>query len=133
MKHRNRRILDLTLAAHHHNNGSIVGPIAEEYKTWNDIYDAYDGEVHGTISAHEKDKWTGDPRENMIGLLSYGQHKASKTVRVKMIETHPKHRRKGVATEMINKLKSEFPDHEIDWGMTTKDGSKLLKTINIIN
>ena len=43
MKHRTRRILDLTLAAHHYNNGSIVGPISEEitHKKFGPMLDSF--------------------------------------------------------------------------------------------
>lgn len=120
-------ILDLLRVAREY---CSTNNLNEGLKLWNDVYNATrGGEVHGTISAHEHDKWTGNSHEDpRIGDISYS-HTKEHGVRVKMMRVHPDHRRKGVATAMVNHLKKEFPDAKIDYGMSTDDGSEFQKSL----
>ncbi len=95
-------------AAHQAGVKQATGP-----KFWNDVRDAYRGDVYGSVYADQGDK--------RAGHLDYSA--GGGKVRVQMIETDPAFRRQGVATGMMDKLKEEFPGHTIKWGMATPEGT----------
>ena len=64
-----------------------------------------DGKVVGTIEFSEFD---GEPN-------------------VKMIEVDPDYRRQGIGTKLLQELQKKYPDTEINFGMSTPDGTKLLE------
>lgn len=51
------------------------------------------------------------------------------TPSVKYIQVEPGDRGKGLATKMLQDLQRKYPDTEINFGMTTPDGTKLLDAI----
>ena len=63
----------------------------------------------------------------VVGLLQYGEYDGNPNV--KMIEVVPEYRRKGIATKLMQALQKKYPDTEIDFGMSTPDGTKLLENI----
>ena len=79
---------------------------------------AYD-ETYFTMS------YTQDGKE--VATLEYGEYEGKPNV--KMIEVDPEYRRKGIATKLLQELQRKYPDTEINFGMTTPDGSKLLESI----
>jgi len=85
---------------------------ASEPKIWNDVYDYHGGETYGSVYA--------DKGVQRIGHLDYGEFGGK--VHIKMVETHPDFRRQGVASAMLDKLKSEYPGSRIKWGGTTQEG-----------
>lgn len=62
-----------------------------------------------------------------VGLLHYVEYQ--KEPSISMIEVSPEYRRRGIARGMVYHLQNMYPDKEIDWGMTTDDGSMLYKTL----
>lgn len=50
-------------------------------------------------------------------------------VSVQMISVPESQRRKGIGTALVRELQRQYPDVEINMGMLTDDGSKLLATI----
>ena len=50
---------------------------------------------------------------------------------IKYITVDPEFRRQGIATKMLKQLQKEYPDQEIDWGMTTPDGTKLKEKVAV--
>ncbi len=62
-----------------------------------------------------------------VGHIDYSVYQGEPSVQ--MIRTNFGHLRQGVATEMVHKLQSEFPDTEINMGGSTDDGTKLLASI----
>lgn len=79
---------------------------------------AYD-EYYFTMS------YTQDGKE--VATLEYGVYDDKPNV--KMIEVEPEYRRKGIATKLLQELQNKYPDTEIDFGMRTDDGAKLLDSI----
>ena len=79
---------------------------------------AYD-EYYYTMS-YEQDGAT-------VGTLEYGVYEGNPNV--KMIEVDPKYRRKGIATKLLQELQKKYDGKEIDFGMSTPDGTKLLDSI----
>ena len=63
----------------------------------------------------------------VVGTLKYGEYDGEPNV--KMIEVAPEYRRKGIATKLLQELQNKYPDVEIDFGMSTPDGTKLLDAI----
>lgn len=62
-----------------------------------------------------------------VGTLEYGEYDGQPNV--KMIEVDPEHRRQGIATKLMQELQKKYPEAEIDFGMSTPDGTKLLDAI----
>jgi GNAT superfamily N-acetyltransferase len=49
---------------------------------------------------------------------------------VKYIYTHPDYARQGYATALLKELQRMYPNEEIDLGMTTDEGGKLVQSLN---
>lgn len=62
-----------------------------------------------------------------VATLEYGEYDGKPNV--KMVEVDPEYRRKGIATKLLQELQKKYPGAEIDFGMTTPDGTKLLDAI----
>ena len=77
------------------------------------------GENYYTMS------YTQDGKE--VATLEYGEYEGNPNV--KMIEVEPEYRRKGIATKLLQELQQKYPDAEINFGMLTPDGSKLIDSI----
>ena len=77
------------------------------------------GETYYTMS------YTQDGKT--VATLEYGEYDGEPNV--KMIEVEPEYRRKGIATKLLQELQQKYPDAEINFGMTTPDGTKLLESI----
>lgn len=77
------------------------------------------GETYFTMS------YTQDGKE--AGTLKYGDFDGEPNV--KMIEVLPEYRRKGIGTKLLQELQKKYPDAEINFGMSTPDGTKLLESI----
>lgn len=63
----------------------------------------------------------------VVGTLKYGEYDGKPNV--KMIEVDPEYRRKGIGTKLLQELQKKYPDVEIDFGMATPDGMKLLDSV----
>lgn len=63
----------------------------------------------------------------VVGTLEYGEYDGAPNV--KMVQVDPEYRRKGIATKLLQELQNKYPDTEIDFGMSTPDGTKLLDAI----
>ena len=75
------------------------------------------GETYFTMS------YMQDGKE--VAKLDYGVYED--TPNVKMIEVDPEYRRKGIGTKLLQELQKKYPNAEINFGMTTTDGTKLLE------
>ena len=62
----------------------------------------------------------------VVGTLKYGEYKGEPNV--KMIEVDPEYQRKGIGTKLLQELQNKYKDVEIDFGMSTPDGTKLLES-----
>ena len=63
--------------------------------------------------------------EEELGWISYGVYEGEPSI--KMMEVSPEHRRKGIGKKLLQALQKKYPDTEINFGMTTPDGTKLLE------
>lgn len=63
----------------------------------------------------------------VVGYIDYSIYDGTPSVR--MIEVDDDYKRHGYAREMLRNLQSKFPDTEIDLGMLTDDGYKLVKSL----
>ena len=77
------------------------------------------GETYFTMSYNQDGK--------TVATLEYGEYEG--TPNVKMVKVDPEYRRQGIATKLLQELQKKYPDTEIDFGMTTPDGTKLLESI----
>lgn len=85
----------------------------------NEVTNSYDDEVYNQMTA----ELDGE----IIGKIEYSVY--NDVPHIQMIETKPEYRRKGVATKLLQELQKEYEGKEIDFGMTTPDGTKLLESI----
>ena len=85
-----------------------------EYST-----DAYYGQVDMRMESRDG--------ENLAGYMQYSVY--DDTPNIQYIQTEEGYRGQGVATEMLQRLQSQYPDKEINWGMTTPDGTKLKEKV----
>ena len=77
------------------------------------------GETYFTMS------YTQDGK--VVGTLEYGEYEGAPNV--KMVEVAPEYRRQGIGKKLLQELQTKYPDTEIDFGMSTPDGTKLLESI----
>lgn len=64
-----------------------------------------------------------------IGYIDYADYEG--TPYIKYITVSPEHRRKGIASRLLKQLQREYPDTEIDWGMTTPEGTALKEKVAV--
>ena len=62
-----------------------------------------------------------------IGALQYSEYEG--IPHISNIEVLEDYRRRGVATQLLQALQSKYPDKEIEWGMTTEDGTALKEAV----
>lgn len=75
------------------------------------------GETYFTMSYEQNGE--------VVGTLEYGEYDGQPNV--KMIEVDPEHRRQGIGTKLLQELQKKYPETEIDFGMSTPDGTKLIE------
>ena len=63
--------------------------------------------------------------DEMAGYIDYSEYQGA--VHIQMVSVKKEFRRQGVAVAMLRELDRLYPDIEIDTGMTTPDGTKLLE------
>lgn len=63
----------------------------------------------------------------VVGYIEYSVYNDTPSIR--MIEVDDNYKRRGYAREMLRNLQSKFPETEIDLGMLTDDGDKLVKSL----
>jgi GNAT superfamily N-acetyltransferase len=95
---------------------------AQGMKIFNDVYDSHGGEVFGSIYAG---KYFG---ERLIAVAKIDYSIFENEIHIKVIEVSENNRRLGLATLMVEKLKSEYPDMRINWGMeASEEGTAFVK------
>lgn len=95
----------------------------------NTKFSVSDGNIKDTFVDHSygeslyRMQYVEDGKE--LGWIEYGEYDGEPNV--KMIEVSPEHRRKGIGKKMLQALQKKYPDIEINYGMTTPDGTKLIE------
>ena len=85
-------------------------------KTFSDnVTDSYCGQTNHTLKMYDDDK--------ELGKIEYVVYQEE--VHISMISVPQEYQREGVGTKLLQKLQSEFPNIEINWGMTTDNGTAL--------
>ena len=77
------------------------------------------GETYFTMSYEQDGK--------VVGTVEYGEYAGEPNV--KMIEVNPEYRRQGIGKRLLQELQKKYPDSEINFGMTTPDGTKLIDAV----
>ena len=96
-----------------------VKPLNESLDFYTSVKDSYGDELHCRTTVSEDGK--------NIGYLDFSVYED--TPYIQMINVKEPYRRKGYATQMIKHLQKEYPNSEIDFGMTTDDGTKLVNSL----
>lgn len=78
-----------------------------------DVNDYRSGETFGHVTAT-------NPQGEVIGALQYSHYDG--VIRPQDVFVRPEYRRQGVATQMYDKLRGEWPSAEIERTMTTPEG-----------
>lgn len=107
---------------------SEMHPILESAETGvrlrNDVKDYAKGSLYGSIYAIKDGA--------LIGRLDYAATQGE-AVDVHWIEVADQERRRGLGSELVNKLRDEFPEQKwgpVEWGMMTPDGLKLRRALD---
>ena len=85
------------------------------------VSDAYKSETYGTIYAYLGNE--------VVGYLEYTLEDTNKIFYIRMIETRPEYRGKGIATDLCKYVKNNYSEYEPDFGQTTAEGEKLRKRV----
>ena len=103
-----------------------------DFRIWTECTGGYEGQENYMKIAYLGDNWLDDNdrviRDNLLGVVEYAVDDDNKCY-VQMIQVKDTEQRKGIATELIKSLQNEYKD--IDYGYTTNDGTKLLKSLGI--
>lgn len=103
-----------------------------DFRIWTECTGGYEGQENYMKIAYLGDNWLDDNdrviRDNLLGVLEYAVDDDNKCY-VQMIQVKDTEQRKGIATALIKSLQNEYKD--IDYGYTTNDGTKLLKSLGI--
>ena len=86
-----------------------------------------------TIEEHALDSYsgqtdlviTGKIDGKTVGTLEYSEYQG--TPSIQMIKVEPEYRRRGIAKQMLQALQKKYGDTEIEFGMSTNEGTELLK------
>jgi len=62
-----------------------------------------------------------------VGTTEYVEF--NKIPSISMIKVQPSYRRLGIAKNMVRYIQSQYPQKEIEWGMTTPEGTALYQSI----
>ncbi|NJD04440.1 MAG: DUF3846 domain-containing protein, partial [Ruminiclostridium sp.] len=62
-----------------------------------------------------------------VGALQYSEYEG--IPHISNIEVLEDYRRKSVAAQLLQALQSKYPDKEIEWGMTTEEGTALKEAV----
>jgi tape measure domain-containing protein len=105
--------------------GEEVGQTLKEFDTAiASITDELLSASHGQIDARIV---TRNKNDQVLGTLDYSEYQGNPSI--KHIAVAEEARRKGIATNMVKKLQSNYPGKDIDWGMMTDEGNKLKASI----
>lgn len=86
-----------------------------------DITQDVRGHHHGQTDI----RLTARTSNGVAGYLDYSEWRGE--VRINMINVM--HKRQGVGTALVKELQRLYPATEIDWGMTTPEGTELYKAL----
>ena len=86
-----------------------------------DVTGFHHGQTDGVILAVRDDKVVGG-----LDWQVYGGE-----VLIAWIEVAEECRRQGIGTGLVKRLKEDFPEEKIDWGMTTPDGTALRASMKV--
>ena len=90
------------------------GPdILSKIEILDESVDAHDGQIDMRLQAVLDDL--------TVGTISYSIYQD--VPHIGNMEVLEQYRRQGIGTRMIRYLQEQFPDTEIEWGMTTEDGT----------
>lgn len=97
-----------------------------------EVYEKRDGIVYdhystGVVGEQVNYVVVATKDDILIGYIQYAYYKD--TVNIQMIEVSEAYRRQGIATKMMQYLQKQYPDTEINPGMTTPDGTEFFKNI----
>ena len=81
------------------------------------ITDSYRGWLSGYVNYFDGD--------DVVGYVNFQLSSQEKEVYIDMIQVDDKHKRQGIATKMLYRLRDEYPGYYVDWGLTTEDGAQL--------
>lgn len=81
------------------------------------IVDSYGGWLHGVVYYYDGD--------DVVGYVNYQLNNNKHEIYIDMIKVDDNYKRQGIATKMLYRLRDEYKDYYVDWGMTTPDGTKL--------
>lgn len=101
------------------------GKPAPAYKLEHDVHGYHHGQHDGTVRAVTTPIF-GKPK--VIGVLDYTVFRDE--IFPNMVRVLPAHRRQGIATELYDRVREEWPKAKLSAGYATPDGAAFRKTYN---
>ena len=86
------------------------------------IHEDFHNDQHDYVLA-AKDASTLQP----VGMIQYALFRENIHIQDMLVKHDLK--RQGIGTQMINEIKREYPESNINWGMMTPDGSALYESM----
>lgn len=96
-----------------------VKQLNESIEIRDEVIDVYGEEFYKEMTLIVDDK--------IVGCIQYTVYDDKPYIQ--MIKVAEDERRKGYGTKLIKALQKEYPNSEIDFGMTTDDGTKLVNSL----
>ena len=84
-------------------------------------------EMVGTQSGQKDSRLTAYMGKTLEGILDYSDFHGE--ISIKMMEVKPQYRRQGIGKDLILNLQKMYPKTEINTGMASGEGAKLLKSL----
>lgn len=94
-----------------------------DIKIQNQVLSYYSGQMNAELAAV-------GPDGEVYGYIKYAEYREDPYIQY--IEVAENHRRQGIATNLLRELQKLYEGKEIDWGMTTEDGTKLREAITYV-
>ena len=94
----------------------------EDISFYDSVVDAYEGELSKLLTMNVQGK--------DVGYIEYSVYDEEPYVQYIFVEES--YRRKGYGSKLVRKLQSLYPNSEINFGMTTEDGTKLYNSLEKI-
>ena len=97
-------------------SGDLVGKIVH--------IDSHSGQNDFELQAYDR------VSDAIVGTLEFTEYNGD--VHINMIHVDENHRGHGVGKFMVTELQKEYPETELQWGLTTEDGQRLRQSLETV-
>lgn len=88
----------------------------------------FNSELIGYRQGQSDFRITAEVNNKTIGYIDYSVYENKPSI--KYVFVTPEYRRQGIGTKLLQQIQKQYPETEINLGMSTDDGSHLVKSLN---